>query len=162
MVINQTSPRKILDSFCKQTLMSCEGIPHWITPIRTWRYERKVLNLTQIIPISHIQVLFSQTTKKWHQSFIISYRAMIMCILVSLCRHHCPGFSHYSEGGNAWKSYRLAQGTKGNHRGSIGYCPHLWKSPLQPFQHAQQSHWLLFSEGVPKNSCHGCNGNLQI
>ncbi len=30
-------------------------------------------------------------------------------------------------------------GPKGNRRRSIGYCPHLWKSPLQPFQPAQQS-----------------------
>ena len=29
--------------------------------------------------------------------------------------------------------------SKGNRRTSIGYCPHLWKSPLQPFQPAQQS-----------------------
>ena len=28
---------------------------------------------------------------------------------------------------------------KGNRRRSIGYCPHLFKSPLQPFQPAQQS-----------------------
>ncbi len=28
---------------------------------------------------------------------------------------------------------------KGNRRGSIEYCPHLWKSPLQTFQPAQQS-----------------------
>ncbi len=27
---------------------------------------------------------------------------------------------------------------KGNRRRSIGYCPHLWKSPLQPFQPSQQ------------------------
>ncbi len=31
---------------------------------------------------------------------------------------------------------------KGNRRRSIEYCPHLWKSPLQPFQPAQQSPWL--------------------
>ena len=28
---------------------------------------------------------------------------------------------------------------KGNRRRSIGYCPHLWESPLQPFQPAQHS-----------------------
>ncbi len=32
---------------------------------------------------------------------------------------------------------------KGNHWRSIGYCPHLGKSPLQPFQPAQQSHCTL-------------------
>ena len=31
------------------------------------------------------------------------------------------------------------QKKKGNRRRSIGYCPHLCKSPLQPFQPAQQS-----------------------
>ena len=31
---------------------------------------------------------------------------------------------------------------KGNCRISIGYCPHLSKSPLLPFQPAQQSPWL--------------------
>ncbi len=28
---------------------------------------------------------------------------------------------------------------KGNRRRSIGYCPHLCKAPMQPFQPAQQS-----------------------
>ena len=32
--------------------------------------------------------------------------------------------------------------SKGNLRRSIGYCPHLWKPTLQPFQPAQQSQWL--------------------
>ena len=31
---------------------------------------------------------------------------------------------------------------KGNRRRSIGYCPHTWKSPLQPFHPPQQSPWL--------------------
>ena len=39
-----------------------------------------------------------------------------------------------------WMKKREIPHAKCNRRKSIGYCPHLWKSPLQPFQPAQQSH----------------------
>ena len=38
------------------------------------------------------------------------------------------------------KHVNSANPVKGNRRRSIGYCPYLWKSPLQAFQPAQQSH----------------------
>ncbi len=62
-----------------------------------------------------------------------------------LIEMHCGGFNCSGMGAINLNSkgptnFRLQ--TKGNRRRSIGYCPHLWKSPLQPFQPAQQSPWL--------------------
>ncbi len=44
----------------------------------------------------------------------------------------------------------IQQHSKGNRRRSKGYCPHLWKSQLQPFQPEQQSHllWVNYCEPV--------------
>ncbi len=39
-----------------------------------------------------------------------------------------------------WYNYNTRNAEKGSRRRSIRYCPHLWKSPLQPFQPTQQSH----------------------
>ncbi len=48
---------------------------------------------------------------------------------------------------------------KGNRRRSMGYCPHLRKSPLQPFQTACTAKSLivrqLLADGVPSSSFAG-------
>ncbi len=37
-------------------------------------------------------------------------------------------------GGSSFNEVLTLKGNKGNRRTSIGYCPHLGKSPLRPFQ----------------------------
>ncbi len=61
---------------------------------------------------------------------------------------------------NPWLSpHPITHSHKGNRRRSIGYCPHLWKSPLQPFQPAQQSPWLWDNYNEPVFQCCGVFGD---
>ena len=49
---------------------------------------------------------------------------------------------------------------KGDRTRSIGYCPHLWTSPLQTIHHSQQSHCLSHTQRLCCADWIGCSWNF--